>query len=273
MNMILLRIPVLLLAVLALTGLTERVSGLRASFRLSRGYQLRCVSSPIPRRWYGTDIRQSSLVLRMMDDELTDAELEEILDEMLYSGDVEGCIRKRVKYLMNDNFLGFVEEKMEKSEDEDEKIVMKEIITNIEERITAAGGLSDSTSDFEKRLDKILFTPPNKRRQYIEEISGELSPAFLDYVKTQMQQAEDPDVKIVMATVLQIMGDTTGSDLLGRSKALLRGADGSLGKEFEKETSTSDVLQLGSEPFGDKPVSIGDRNDQVNSVNQTICIM
>ena len=71
--------------------------------------------------------------------------------------------------LLSEDFIDYVDERLELTEDEDEKGAFKEVLTLLESRRKATDGISDSKLAFEARLDKILFTAPNKRLELIKE--------------------------------------------------------------------------------------------------------
>jgi len=94
---------------------------------------------------------------------------------------------------------------------------------------------------FENRLDKILFTAPNLRRNLIEEKLDEMTDGFVEYVQSEMKTTMDSDSKVVLASILQMIGQLKNADLLGKNANVLKEADASLGEQFAKKADI--VLQ------------------------------
>jgi len=183
------------------------------------------------------------------------------LEDMIYSGDIDGFIRRRAKDVVNDDFLDFLDSKLESSEDEELKQVIKEIIDSIEGRLDLTDGLVDSGVVFEKRLDKILFTPPNQRKIYIEENKADMTLGFIDYIQSEMKSMEDMDSKVVMASILQIIGQVKQTDLLGSNAAILKNADASLGEQYAQTSELADTTISPNLLKGGVPVA--ERNEQI----------
>lgn len=53
--------------------------------------------------------------------------MEEWLDDMIYSGDVEGFIRRKTPEVLTENFYNYLEERLMGSHDEDELQVLSEV--------------------------------------------------------------------------------------------------------------------------------------------------
>ncbi len=81
-----------------------------------------------------------------------DARFDDLLDEMIYSGDAEGYIRKKSKDIISDEFLDFLREKYESLTEEDEKEVVKAVIDVVDDKLTLTDGIVDSAIVFEKRF-------------------------------------------------------------------------------------------------------------------------
>ena len=173
---------------------------------------------------------------------VTDEELEGWLEDMVYSGDMSGYVKKNVKNVITDDFAEFVQEKIDASDDEDEIGVLKEVLSLVNDKLKLTDGLTNSDEVYEKRLDRILFTPPNQRMKWLEDNKEEISGGFIDYIQTEMKTSTDSDSKVVLASILQLVGQTTGKELLEAdvTKELLRSADTSLGEQFKKEVKTID---------------------------------
>jgi hypothetical protein len=173
----------------------------------------------------------------------TPAAMTEWLDDMIYSGDIAGFVRRRSKDMLKDEFLTFVEDRIETCDDEDELSVLNEIADIIAGKLDLTDGMQDAGEVFERRLDKILFVPPAKRRAFIEENVADMTLGFIDYVQGELKGMADTDSKVVMASVLQMIGTAKQTDLLGGDASILEGADESLGEEYAKKKSS--VLQDG----------------------------
>jgi hypothetical protein len=193
----------------------------------------------------------------------TDDNYEEVLDDMIYSGDMLGFIRKKSKEVVNKDFLSFLENKKSNCHEEDEKQVVEEIIDLISEKLKQTDGLTDSGVVFENRLDKILFKAPNLRRGFIKENAVEMTDGFIDYVQKELKSNTDIDSKVVLASILQLIGQEKNVDLLGKNVEILKKADSSLGEQFE---SKSGLIESSSVTESKQLGSIGDRNEQVTDM-------
>lgn len=189
-------------------------------------------------------------------------ELDSWLEDMIYSGDIDGFIRRRSKDVVTDDFLDFLDSKLESSDDEELQQVIKEIIESIEGRLDMTDGLVDSGVVFEKRLDKILFTPPNQRKIFIEENKADMTLGFIDYIQSEMRNMEDTDSKVVMASILQMIGQLKQTDLLGSNAAILKNADASLGEQYAQTSALADTTISPSLLKGGG-VPVAERNEQV----------
>ena len=111
-----------------------------------------------------------------------------------------GYVRRNAKSVLTNDFLLFLNEKLEKfgnnEEDVDEKNVLVEVIAIIDEKLKQTDGLVDSAVVFESRLDKILFAPPNQRKTYIEENIDEMSVGFVEYIQRELRSSPDTDSKV-----------------------------------------------------------------------------
>ena len=198
--------------------------------------------------------------------EYTDEEYEELLDEMIYSGDFVGFMRRKAKQIISEDFLDFLQEREKTAIDLDDKNVLNEIIGMIQDKLRLSDGMTNSESVFDERLDKILYTAPNKRLQYIEDIKDDMTEGFITHVKKLLNADKDIDNKVVFASILQLISKVKGVDYVGQEASLLNRADSSLGEEFAKE-STSALITDGdslatSQPAGRK-VDPGDKNEQI----------
>lgn len=85
----------------------------------------------------------------------------------------------------------------------------------VQEKLRLTDGIADSGVVFERRLDKILFAPPNARRDFIKQNAAEMTAGFVEYVQSELKQMADQDSKVVLASVLQMIGQVKNEDLLG----------------------------------------------------------
>ena len=198
----------------------------------------------------------------------SDADMETWLQDMIFSGDMNGYILRQKSQVVTIDFIEYVEERLELSGDEDEKGALQEVLQAVQVKYKETEGLVDSGVVFEKRLDRILFCAPNKRTELIKnEMAEDLTPAFIQYVQDELKNTQDTDGKVVLASILQLMGQSSavGRDLLGGSAAILSLADATLGDQFKREESELQFSMAGmggvvenKDKFG-----VGDRNEQI----------
>ena len=123
--------------------------------------------------------------------------LAELLDEMIFSADIEGFIKRKSKELVNDEFLDFLRQKLSASDDDDEKVIITDTIALITERQRLQDGLGDQVNIvFETRLDQILFKSPNMRLKWIEENAEDITPGFVEFVQNELRKNTDIDNKV-----------------------------------------------------------------------------
>ena len=113
--------------------------------------------------------------------------------------------------------------------------------------------------------DKILFTSPNQRKAFIQENIGDMTLGLVDYIQKEMKETTDGDSKVVFASILQLIGQAKGSDLLGNMAGILSGADSSLGDQFAAPSSAlvgdgniADAKEAGAR--------VGNKDEQVRDV-------
>ena len=194
----------------------------------------------------------------------TDEEMENWLQDILFSGDVSGSIRRRSKDVLALDFLEYVEERLEQCDDEDEKLVLSEVYGEVSRKFKETDGLAEAGISFEKRLDKILFCAPNKRGDLLKsEMKDDLSPAFIQYVQDELKGTSDTDGKVVLASILQLIGQTVGGDYLGGASAILSLADQSLGDQFKRGDGSLDLFSTTGGVTENKASFVGDRNEQI----------
>jgi hypothetical protein len=193
-----------------------------------------------------------------------DDQMEDLLDEMIYSGDFTGFVRRKSNQVLSEEFLEYLQEREKSAEDIETKTVVHEIMNLVSEKIRLSDGMVNGELIFEERLDKILYTAPNKRLQYIEENISDMTDGFIAHIKKQMTNDKDIDNKVVFASILKLISQVKGYDLLGAEAVLLSQADSSLGDQFAKPVS-SGLITDGSPVDIDSAAAVvpGDRNEQV----------
>eukprot|EP01035_Chromulina_nebulosa_P020381 gene20381-26450_t len=152
---------------------------------------------------------------------ISDETYDEWVDDIIYSGDMDGYIKGKAYDFVTEDFLGYLEEKISDSEDSDEVEVLKEITAIVENLLTKSDGLVDSTLDFERRLDRILFVAPQKRRDLIDQNINDYTPGFISFLQEEIKKSSDSDSKVVLASILQMIGQVKNEDLLGGESAYL----------------------------------------------------
>jgi hypothetical protein len=196
----------------------------------------------------------------------SDEEMESWLDGMVYSGDMEGYLIRQQGKLVSEDFIDYVDERCEQAEDEDEKGAYSEVLQMLNKRRAETDGSVDSGVAYEQRLDQILFTAPNKRYDLIQgEICDEITPGFIRYIQDELKEVDDSDAKVVYASILKLIGDAQGGDVLGSSVSFLSKADSSLGDDFASGHG-SGLLTSGegvNEAKGSKTAIGDDRNEQI----------
>lgn len=198
--------------------------------------------------------------------EYTDEEYEELLDEMIYSGDFVGFMRRKAKQIISADFLDFLQEREKSAIDLDDKNVLNEIIGLIQDKLRLSDGMANSEFVFDERLDKILYTAPNKRLQYIEDIKEDMTEGFINHVKKLLNTDKDIDSKVVFASILQLISKVKGIDYVGQEASLLTRADASLGEEFAKDSSSTlitDGDSLATSQQNGRKIDLGDKNEQI----------
>ena len=193
----------------------------------------------------------------------SDEEMEDWLQDMMFSGDIQGFARRRKREVISRDFFEYVEERLELTKDEDERGALADVFSVVAEGLKDTEGLTDSGVVFEKRLDSILFCAPNKRADLIKnQISNDMTPAFIQYVQDELKSMQDIDGKVVLASILQLIGQAKGGDYLGGAAAILSMADASLGDQFKKAESELDMSGSGG-VVENKGAVVGDRNEQM----------
>jgi hypothetical protein len=224
----------------------------------------RTFTNVLQNRWLQTD--RSAIITRYSSPQpISDETMEEWLDDMIYCGDIEGYIRRRSKDVVTDDFREYLDERLAACHDEDEKQVLSEITVMVGEKLRLSDGLSDSEEVFESRLDRILFTAPNQRKAFIQENIATMSLGLVEYIQREMKDTSDGDNKVVFASILQLIGNAKGADLLGTNAGLLSKADSTLGDQFAAPASAllGDSSIADAKEAGQK---VGDKNEQVATI-------
>ena len=239
------------------------------SFRFMNSRQVS--SSMYQQKW---PVCRSSIMTRFSSPQpISDETMEEWLDDMIYCGDIEGYIRRRSKDVVTDDFREYLDERLADCQDEDEKQVLSEITLLLTEKLRLSDGLVDSEEVFEARLDKILFTSPNQRKAFIQENIAEMSLGMVEYVQREMKETSDTDSKVVFASILQLIGQAKGADLLGSLAGILSGADSSLGDQFAAPVSSLLGDSMSLDEAKEAGMKVGDQNEQVRSyIVSNFCI-
>jgi hypothetical protein len=210
--------------------------------------------------------RISTVKLYSSPQPISDETMEEWLDDMIYCGDIEGYIRRRSKDVVTDDFREYLDERLEACHDQDEKQVLSEIALMVGEKLRISDGLVDSEEVFESRLDRVLFTAPNQRKAFIKENIEEMSLGFVEFVQREMKETADGDSKVVFASILQLIGQVKGADLLGSFAGILAGADSSLGDQFAPASSPLLDGVGNLDEAKEEGTKLGDKNEQVSLV-------
>ena len=69
-------------------------------------------------------------------------------------------------------------------------------------------------------------------------MSEEITESFVDYIKSELKGNVDADSKVVYASILQLIGESKGTDLLGNQSYMLKAADASLGGSAKDDGGT-----------------------------------
>jgi hypothetical protein len=193
--------------------------------------------------------------------QMADPSNEEIMtgwiEEMIYSGDMAGYVNRYSTDLVCEEFEEFLGERVQACDDEDERIAVTEALNLISRQLRSTDGMgADSDLVFENRLNQILFTAPNRRKQFIKDNLEEMTDGFIDYIQQDIKNSDDQDSKVVLASVLKTISTVKGQDVIGGASAMLQFADETLGDEFKKE----DTLAKFS---GQTASFVGDRNEKI----------
>jgi hypothetical protein len=107
----------------------------------------------------------------------------------------------------------FVKQKTAETEDEDEREAYTGILQQLLDFVTVKSTQERGTSyENEQFLNEILRRPGQYRRQYVEENSDKVTDAFVAYVMDQSKVYDDMNSKVVVASILRILGEVKGAD-------------------------------------------------------------
>jgi hypothetical protein len=196
---------------------------------------------------------------RLYQDRTNDEIMDGWLNDMIFSGDMHGYMNRYAKDLLCDEFVDYLNIRMSSTEDKDEKLSIAEVLHVVKDGFQETDGLGvDSRIVYENRLNQILFTAPNQRRYHINENLNDMTPGFVKYIKEELHETADNDSKVVIASILKLIGEIKGNDLLGGASVMLEQADASLGEDFAKETDHLDIYNTVNGVGG-----IGDRMERI----------
>lgn len=201
-----------------------------------------------------------SLTLRMSTVEEIEREnaiiMNEWLENMIYSGDMNGYLRRNAADLLCQEFLDFLAKRVASEKDADERAAVQQALSLVKEAMDLTDGMGQMSGvAFENRLDKILFAPPARRKSYIESISDEITPGFVDYIQKELKETSDQDSKVVLASILKFIGEVKQQDVVGGAAVLLSQADESLGEDFAKKKEVNKELAA--------VLALNNRNEQI----------
>ena len=211
---------------------------------------------------FGSSLTKNNVkIMKLMAEPSNEEIMEGWITDMIYSGDMEGYVRRFGKDILCEEFVEYLGEKIETADDEDERQTMNEVLSLIEAGVKSTDGLGqDSTMIFENRLNQILFTAPNQRKTFIEENLSDISDGFVQYTQETLMDTTDTDSKVVIASILKMIGEVKGVDLLGGAESMLQFADKSLGDDFDK---TDVALEDALAEAAAKGNTVGDRNERI----------
>ena len=166
--------------------------------------------------------------------------------------------------MLCNEFVEFLTKKTSETDDDDERSAIQEALSMVQKGMDQTDGLGGSSAEvFEKRLDGILFIPPNQRKAHLEEIKEDLTLSFIEYVQIQMNEADDTDEKVVFATILKSIGEVKNDNLLGGASVLLQQADGSLGEEYAEKEEDPNKDGASYQSQFQQEMGIANRNEQI----------
>jgi hypothetical protein len=145
-----------------------------------------------------------------------DEDKEEILEQLIFSGDIAGYMQRNYKSVVTSEFADFLDTKVKSSDDDDEKATLEDVRNSILDALSKSDGLDNSVSVFEERLNRILYTAPNQRLKYVKEKVNDMTPGFIEYVQSELRNEKSIESKVVYASILQMIGEAKGTDLLGK---------------------------------------------------------
>ena len=215
---------------------------------------------------HGWGVPTSALVVKIVTRSthllMADLSNEEIMEgwveDMIYSGDMQSYVSRYGKDVLCEEFVSYLHSRMTEVNDKDEKASLKEVLAAIQGGFASTDGMGgDSGVVFENRLNQILFTAPNQRRLFIEENLENMTPGFVEYIQEELRTIADSDSKVVIASILKLLGEVKGADLLGGASAMLDFADASLGDDFKKEDRMAELIE------STKGQNVGDRNERI----------
>lgn len=187
---------------------------------------------------------------------LSESAMERLLEDVLYSGDVEAVYRRNSRTFLHQKFYSFLKEKLNSFDDDDERTIVQNVLGMIESQIQLSDGMGqDSDLLYERRLDKIVFANPSERSQVLKELQDDLSPGFISFLQSEMKSSKDLDVKVVIAEILHEISVMKGGEYLDSTDKKLLTKESGINHLHDVQ-EVSDQLQRLSK--------LGDRNEQVS---------
>ena len=123
------------------------------------------------------------------------------LDDMIYSGDMSGFVRRRAADVLCLEFVDYLTKRVSAEKDEDEKAAILEALNLVTSNMDMTDGLGQRSGvAFESRLDQILFAPPGQRKTFLSEIKEDITPGFIEYVQKELKDTSDQGDNFLVAT-------------------------------------------------------------------------
>lgn len=176
-----------------------------------------------------------------------------LLEDLMYSGELETLLKRNSKRIFQESFMNFLADKLTSADDEDEIEMMKDIQQRVGQKLKETGGDMAVELVYDTRLDKIAFTAPKLRRKYITDNIHEMTDGFILHVQRLLQEIPDEESKIVLASILQMIGQAKKIDLLGQYSTLLNKND--------QDLLEGNVQNLNENL--EQSAIVGNRNEQV----------
>ena len=184
-----------------------------------------------------------------------------IVEDILFSGDVESVYRRNTKMFSSLQFLSFLQNKLLQLgiSEAEEKEILQETIQRVQHILSSTDGMgTDSEIIYEKRLDKIVYSNPGERKNVLEEMKGDLTLGFIQFIETELQNSNDIDIKIALSEILGTIELVKGSH--HSAEGILTTAP------INSSCVNNDRYQHNFQ----ESVRLGDRNERVISFSSSI---